>query len=76
MFMNDKFRVYGNKNDRGLLESILPACPFEWLRKTSPHRWCLHLIVVVEFECSSDPESYTGGGVATGRATHAEQVKG
>jgi hypothetical protein len=40
-----------------------------------PHRWCLHFIVVVGFECSRDPESYAGGSVATGRATHAEQVK-
>jgi hypothetical protein len=31
---------------------------------------------VVGFECSRDPESYAGGSVATGRATHAEQVKG
>jgi hypothetical protein len=41
-----------------------------------PHRWCLHLIVVVEFECSLDPESYAGGSVATGRGTHVGQVKG
>jgi hypothetical protein len=41
-----------------------------------PHRWCLHLIAVVGFECSRDPESYAGGSVATGRATHAGQVKG
>jgi hypothetical protein len=41
-----------------------------------PHRWCLHLIVVVGFECSWDPESYAGGSVATGRGTHAGQVKG
>jgi hypothetical protein len=46
-------------------------------RSTSqPHRWCLHLIVVVGLECSRDPESYAGGRVATGRATHAGQVKG
>jgi hypothetical protein len=41
-----------------------------------PHRWCLHLVVVVGFECSRDPESYAGGSVATGRITHAGQVKG
>jgi hypothetical protein len=41
-----------------------------------PHRWCLHLIVVVAFECSRDPESYAGGSIATGRVTHAGQVKG
>jgi hypothetical protein len=33
-------------------------------------------IVVVGFECSWDPESYTGGSVPTGRATQAGQVKG
>jgi hypothetical protein len=42
----------------------------------NPHRWCLHLIVVVGFECPRDPESYVGGSVATGRVTHAGQVKG
>jgi hypothetical protein len=41
-----------------------------------PHRWCLHFIVVVGFECSWDPESYAGGSIATGRVTHAGQVKG
>jgi hypothetical protein len=41
-----------------------------------PHQWRLHLIVVVGFECSRDPESYAGGSVATGRSTHAGQVKG
>jgi hypothetical protein len=41
-----------------------------------PHRWCLHLIVVVVFECSWDPESYAGGSIATGRITHTGQVKG
>jgi hypothetical protein len=37
-----------------------------------PHRWCLHLIVVVGLSA----ESYAGGRVATGRVTHAGQVKG
>jgi hypothetical protein len=32
--------------------------------------------VVVVFECSRDPESYAGRSVATGRVTHAGQVKG
>jgi hypothetical protein len=41
-----------------------------------PHRLYLHLIVVMGFECSQDPESYAGGSVATGRVTHARQVKG
>jgi hypothetical protein len=44
--------------------------------KINPHQWCLHLIVVVGFERSRDPESYAGGSVATGRGTHARQVKG
>jgi hypothetical protein len=37
---------------------------------------CLYLIVVVGFECSRDPNRYAGGSVATGRVTHAGQVKG
>jgi hypothetical protein len=41
-----------------------------------PHRWCLHLIVVVGFESSRDPQSYAGGSVATGRVIHARQIKG
>jgi hypothetical protein len=32
--------------------------------------------VVVEFESSRDTESYAGGSVVTGRATHTGQVKG
>ena len=41
-----------------------------------PPRWCLHLIVVRGFEYVSDPESYTSGSIATGRASLAGQVKG
>jgi hypothetical protein len=41
-----------------------------------PHQWCLHLIVVIGFERSWDPESYAGGSIATGRVTHAGHVKG
>jgi hypothetical protein len=41
-----------------------------------PHRWYLHLIVVLGFECSRDPESYAGGSIATARVTHIGQVKG
>jgi hypothetical protein len=41
-----------------------------------PPRWCLHLIVVRRFENASDPESYTSGSIATGRASFAGQVKG
>ena len=39
-------------------------------------RRCFHLIVVRRFEYASDPESYTSGSVATGRASLAGQVKG
>ena len=39
-------------------------------------RWCFHLIVVRRFEYVSDPESYTSGRVATGRASLAGQVEG
>jgi hypothetical protein len=42
----------------------------------APHRCYPHLIVVVGFGCSWDPESYTGSSVASGRATQAGQVKG
>jgi hypothetical protein len=31
---------------------------------------------VVGLEWSNDPESYAGGSVATGRASHARQIKG
>jgi hypothetical protein len=48
----------------------------EKLVELDPHRWYLHLIVVVGFESFWDPESYAGGSIATGRATHAGQVKG
>ena len=41
-----------------------------------PPRWWLHLFVVRRFEYASDPESYTSGSVATGRASLAGQVKG
>jgi hypothetical protein len=48
----------------------------KWVDGVLPHQWCLHLIVVVGFECSRDPESYACGSIATGRVTHAGQVKG
>jgi hypothetical protein len=38
--------------------------------------WGLHLIVVRRFEYADDPESYTSGSLATGRASHAGKVKG
>jgi hypothetical protein len=40
-----------------------------------PPRW-LHLIVVRGFQYARDPESYTSGSIATGRASLAGQVKG
>jgi hypothetical protein len=42
----------------------------------SRHRWCLHLIVVVGFEWSRDPESYAGGSVATGRTPMLDRSRG
>jgi hypothetical protein len=58
------------------IEPIDFILTFASLRLLNPHRWCLHFIVVVVFECSSDPESYAGGSVVTGRVTHAGQIKG
>jgi hypothetical protein len=49
---------------------------FMSIDRFSPHRWCLHLIVVVGFECSRDPESYAGGSIASSRVNHVGQVKG
>jgi hypothetical protein len=60
-------------NDFGDLSFYINDC---WNKPKIPHRWCLHLIVVVGFEWSRDPESYAGGSLATGRVTHAGQVKG
>jgi hypothetical protein len=48
----------------------------EEVKVTKPHRWCFHLVVVVGFVCTNDPESYAGGSVATGRASQAGQVIG
>jgi hypothetical protein len=63
-FQGEEYRYSVPENDKsGLETSIL-------------HRWCLHLIVMVGFECPWDPESYAGGSIATGRVTHAGQVKG
>jgi hypothetical protein len=36
----------------------------------------LYFDVVVGLVWSNDPESYAGGSMATGRATHAGQVQG
>jgi hypothetical protein len=41
-----------------------------------PHRRYLHFEVVVRLAWSNDPESYTGGSIATGRVSQAGQVKG
>jgi hypothetical protein len=41
-----------------------------------PSSLVLQLIVVRRFVYASDPESYTSGNVATGRASLAGQVKG
>jgi hypothetical protein len=49
--------------------NLMVVCP-------SPPRWWLHLIVVRGFEYARDPESYTSGRVAIGRASLAGQVKG
>jgi hypothetical protein len=38
--------------------------------------WCLHLVVVGEFEYPNDPQSYAAGSVATGRVTLGGQVEG
>ena len=61
-----------NLKDIGPKTSII----FMLLTLYNPPRWCLHLIVVRGFEYVSDPESYTSGSVATGRASLAGQVKG
>jgi hypothetical protein len=39
-------------------------------------RWCLYFDVVVGLVWPNDPESYAGGSIATGSATHAGQVEG
>jgi len=52
------------------------ASDFLWTLYHNPPHWCLHLIVVRRFEYAGDPESYTSGSVATGRASLAGQVKG
>jgi hypothetical protein len=54
----------------------LPNKILRTTNKALPHLWCLHLVVVVGFECPWHPESYAGGSVATDTVTHAGQVKG
>jgi hypothetical protein len=41
-----------------------------------PHRRYLHFEVVVRLSWSNDPESYTGGSIATDKVSQAGQVKG
>jgi hypothetical protein len=41
-----------------------------------PPRWWLHITVVRGFEYARDPESYTSGSVASGRASRAGQAEG
>jgi len=52
-----------------------------WTRKLSTLKiisssWGLYLIVVRRFEYADDPESYTSGSVATGKASHAGKFEG
>jgi hypothetical protein len=43
--------------------------------KLHPSRRCLDFEVVGGLEWSNDPESYAGGSLVTGRASHAGKVK-
>jgi hypothetical protein len=60
--------------------SIRPKSEPEFLfksTKTTISHWRYPYIdIVVGLAWSDDPESYAGGSVATGRASHARQVKG
>jgi hypothetical protein len=44
--------------------------------ETIPRRRCPYFDVVAGLAWSEDPESYAGGSIATGRGSHAGQVKG
>jgi hypothetical protein len=68
--------VNGSGDNISGYNSITVSTIIQLIKTPGPHQWCLHLIVVVGFECSWDPESYAGGSVATGSGTHARQVKG
>jgi hypothetical protein len=48
---------------------------FEVLIMKFPPRRYPYFVIVVGLVWSNDPESYAGGSVATGRASHARQVK-
>ena len=45
------------------------------VRYYNPLRWYPYFDVVVVLAWSNGPDSYAGGSVATGRASHTEQVK-
>jgi hypothetical protein len=42
----------------------------------TPRRRCPYFDVVAGLACSEDPDSYADGRIATGRGSHAGQVKG
>jgi hypothetical protein len=74
--MEDNIKINFNIIGCVYVDWIQLACHYKHSNEPSnPHRWCLHLVVVVGFEYSRDPESYAGGSIATGRGTHAGQVK-
>jgi hypothetical protein len=58
------------------IEKVKPAFLSWSSMGTFPLRWCLYFDVVEGLAWSNDPESYAGGSIATGRATHAGQVEG
>ena len=41
-----------------------------------PHRMCPYFDVLVGLARSYEPENYAGGGLATGKVSHARQVEG
>jgi hypothetical protein len=49
---------------------------YTYMEQRPPPQRYLYFDVVVGLVWSNDPESYTGGSIATGRASHAGQVKG
>ena len=56
--------------------SYLSYLPFRYCKNCASLRWYLHLVVVVGLVHLSDPKSYAGGSVATGRASLARLVEG
>jgi len=51
-------------------------CTFLVNRALQPHQRCPHFDIVVRLARSYEPESYAGSSLATGRVSHARQVKG